>query len=756
MRWVGRVAVVVSALCEVGCLLPPPPPPPPPLPPGQTLIPTAPSPTTASVGPNRPPANCGPASSKTETRTEIEKCLTPCCDNAPDDQCVCWSNAILGEPPNFAANIIRMVDQHMYCMFHECMMQINAAQCQYREIIDGYKQFMTYIGPLMSTYLNKSAALCPISCSTDGWKQVHDICVPQKASCFISSDPAEACTSTCVSEFMACVGVSCNALDDSSSRWSTEMCVARYDPNNTQCELSDVEEFCQDALSKPSHSNVLIILIPAVTSGVVLCAVLIAGYCCYKYKKKKPKEIIKIVNVKTEKDIAPILAALDRGEWSKGKVLGRGQFGTVFLALLPGGSALACKQINIGGQSEEAIMGYMREATTMRELKHENIVQLYYTQYNREAGTILLFMEYVQGGSLGRLVRSMDSHLSESQAVGYIRQIVNGVHYLHSNGIVHRDIKGDNVLVDTSEGVCKISDFGSSKNINGALMENNQMATITGTPNWMAPEMITNSGKADYDEKVDIWSIGCTTVEVLNKGKPPWPEFSTQWAAIYHIANTDAIPDIPENLSGNCQNFILNCLKRDPKQRPTTAELLGHPWFAMEFDEGSEAPSVDIRMKDMNDEMHNLIARTSTENKTAKASLDTAVTHPVRESYQSVHTSVNTGATHDKSVPRGNEIAADDVEFEMKPFQPTVDNGSVLIGTMPSYVPREHEMRMTTDPYEEPKAAHEMDVHDADGVPSFTNQSRPYGADDEDDDLDHVNIGTVPSAVVRGVDFSMP
>lgn len=201
-------------------------------------------------------------------------------------------------------------------------------------------------------------------------------------------------------------------------------------------------------------------------------------------------------------------------------------------------------------------------------------------------------MEFVPGGSLARLVKTMDCALGEEQARAYIRQVLRGLEYLHEHGIIHRDIKGDNVLVDTAGGMCKISDFGSSKKTHATFGGSTSSGgvggpargaaqTIAGTPNWMAPEVITCQGVlGDHAAKADVWSVGCTSIELLNRGQPPWPTFSSQWAAIYHIGNATGPPEgIPDFLSEACLDFVLGCLTRDPVARQSVAMCLQHRWI---------------------------------------------------------------------------------------------------------------------------------------------------------------------------------
>jgi len=290
-----------------------------------------------------------------------------------------------------------------------------------------------------------------------------------------------------------------------------------------------------------------------------------------------------------------IVQQLMKKNWQKGTLLGRGNFGSVYLALLGGGQQLAVKQIDASAQDEEDTQDLIREIGVMRDLDHPNVVRYYYASFDDADKMINIFMEYVPGGSLAKLVRGMDCNLGVDQARAYTQQILQGLEYLHSHKIVHRDIKGDNVLIDAT-GVCKITDFGTAKKMEGQTMAPQQHGTMAGTPNWMAPEIITNAaeGVGKQGEKADVWSVGCTVVELLNRGTPPWPQFTTQWAAIYHIAQaTDTPEGIPEDLPEVCREFVLRCLTRDPEARPNVKECLQHPWMVGNDQDAVEACRVD-------------------------------------------------------------------------------------------------------------------------------------------------------------------
>ena len=276
----------------------------------------------------------------------------------------------------------------------------------------------------------------------------------------------------------------------------------------------------------------------------------------------------------------------DNVQWMQGALIGQGSFGSVFLALhAVTGELMAVKQVEVPSNSnsvldkkkEGMVAALKREIDLLRDLQHQNIVQ--YLGSNSDEEHFNIFLEYVPGGSVAAMLNSYGS-LLEPLIRNFVRQILTGLSYLHGRDIIHRDIKGANVLVD-NRGNIKISDFGISKRVEASALLQPQKngghlhrPSLQGSVFWMAPEVVKQTS---YTRKADIWSLGCLIVEMFT-GTHPFPNCS-QLQAIFQIGNSSAKPTVPDSASEEGKEFLGKTFEIDHEKRPSADELLLSPFL---------------------------------------------------------------------------------------------------------------------------------------------------------------------------------
>ncbi|XP_063550850.1 mitogen-activated protein kinase kinase kinase 19 isoform X3 [Gorilla gorilla gorilla] len=264
--------------------------------------------------------------------------------------------------------------------------------------------------------------------------------------------------------------------------------------------------------------------------------------------------------------------------WTKGEILGKGAYGTVYCGLTSQGQLIAVKQVALDTSNklatEKEYRKLQEEVDLLKALKHVNIVA--YLGTCLQENTVSIFMEFIPGGSISSIINRFGP-LPEMVFCKYTKQILQGVAYLHENCVVHRDIKGNNVMLMPT-GIIKLIDFGCARRLAWAGLNgthSDMLKSMHGTPYWMAPEVINESG---YGRKSDIWSIGCTVFEMAT-GKPPLASMDRMAAMFYIGAHRGLMPPLPDHFSENAADFVRMCLTRDQHERPSALQLLKHSFL---------------------------------------------------------------------------------------------------------------------------------------------------------------------------------
>ncbi|KAF9221524.1 hypothetical protein BS17DRAFT_809903 [Gyrodon lividus] len=254
-------------------------------------------------------------------------------------------------------------------------------------------------------------------------------------------------------------------------------------------------------------------------------------------------------------------------DYQLGDSLGKGAFGQVYRALnWATGETVAVKEIQLSNIPKGELGQIMSEIDLLKNLNHPNIVK--YKGFVKTREYLYIILEFCENGSLHNICKRFGK-FPESLVAVYICQILEGLVYLHDQGVIHRDIKGANILTN-KDGCVKVADFGvASSTTTGAVSDD----AVVGSPYWMAPEVIEQSGATTAS---DIWSVGCVVIELL-EGKPPY-HFLDPMPALFRIVQDDC-PPIPEGASPIVKDFLLHCFQKDCNLRISAKKLLKHPWM---------------------------------------------------------------------------------------------------------------------------------------------------------------------------------
>lgn len=299
-------------------------------------------------------------------------------------------------------------------------------------------------------------------------------------------------------------------------------------------------------------------------------------------KKRNAQVYAKLATICSEGDPSKLYRNLVK--------IGQGASGGVYTAYEVGSNlSVAIKQMNLEQQPKKELI--INEILVMKGSKHKNIVNFIDSYLLK--GDLWVVMEYMEGGSLTDVVTH--SVMTEGQIGAVSRETLKGLKFLHSKGVIHRDIKSDNILLSMN-GDIKLTDFGFCAQINEV---NLKRTTMVGTPYWMAPEVVS---RKEYGPKVDIWSLGIMIIEMI-EGEPPYLN-ETPLRALYLIA-TNGTPNLkdPNALSNTLRNFLSWTLQVDPERRADATELLNDEFILEADDVSSLAPLVKLaRMKKLQEQ----------------------------------------------------------------------------------------------------------------------------------------------------------
>ncbi|XP_062325936.1 serine/threonine-protein kinase PAK 6 [Osmerus eperlanus] len=266
--------------------------------------------------------------------------------------------------------------------------------------------------------------------------------------------------------------------------------------------------------------------------------------------------------------------------------IGEGSTGVVCIAREKhSGRQVAVKMMDLRRQQRRELL--FNEVVIMRDYQHRCVVEMFKSALVEEE--LWVIMEYLQGGALTNIVS--ETRLSEEQIATVSEAVLQALAYLHSQGVIHRDIKSDSILL-TLDGRIKLSDFGFCAQVSKDIP---RRKSLVGTPYWMAPEVIS---KSPYGTEVDVWSLGIMVVEMVD-GEPPY--FSETPVAAMRRLRDEPAPSVrhASQVSPVLKDFLDRMLTRDPGQRASATDLLEHPFLLQSSSPQCLVPLVEQYRKRM-------------------------------------------------------------------------------------------------------------------------------------------------------------
>ncbi|KAM0857264.1 hypothetical protein ACQ4PT_048580 [Festuca glaucescens] len=255
------------------------------------------------------------------------------------------------------------------------------------------------------------------------------------------------------------------------------------------------------------------------------------------------------------------------GQWTRLRTLGCGASGAVVSLAADGASGELFAVKSAAAAADAAML--CREQGILSRLCSPDVVRCLGGAH-RDDGSYHLFLEFAPGGSLADEVARNGGRLEEQAIRAYAADVLRGLAYVHSRSLVHGDIKSRNIVIGT-DGRAKVADFGCARMAGSDR-------PIGGTPAFMAPEVARGE---EQGPAADVWALGCTVIEMAT-GRAPWSELDNVLAAVHRIGYTDAVPEVPAWLSLEAKDFLAMCFARDACDRATAAQLLEHPFLALQ------------------------------------------------------------------------------------------------------------------------------------------------------------------------------
>ncbi|CAM0882273.1 unnamed protein product [Alopecurus aequalis] len=256
------------------------------------------------------------------------------------------------------------------------------------------------------------------------------------------------------------------------------------------------------------------------------------------------------------------------GQWTRLRTLGCGASGAVVSLAADGasGELFAVKSV---AAADAALLS--REQGILSGLCSPDVVRC--IGGGHRDGSYHLFLEFAPGGSLADEVERNGGRLQEHAIRAYAADVLRGLAYIHGKSLVHGDVKARNVVIGV-DGRAKIADFGCARTVDS-------VRPIGGTPAFMAPEVARGE---EQGPAADVWALGCMIIEMAT-GRAPWSDIDNVLAAVHRIGYTDAVPEVPMWLSPEAKNFLAMCFASNARDRCTAAELLEHPFLALQAGE---------------------------------------------------------------------------------------------------------------------------------------------------------------------------